>query len=162
MCRHLHIPLQAGSDPVLRSMRRKYTVDEYRQKIEQIRKVMPGVAITTDVIVGFPGETDELFEQGYRFIEEIQFAEMHVFPYSKRTGTPAAKFVGQVPEEIKNERVHRLIKLSNQFSLDYAKEFVGQVLDVIPESLYQHGAGETDLNLWLLRQLSKGGLPGFT
>lgn len=145
MCRHLHIPLQAGSDQVLRRMRRKYTVDEYRRKIEQIRKVMPGVAITTDVIVGFPGETDELFEQGYRFIQEIQFAEMHVFPYSKRTGTPAAKFENQVPEDVKNERVHRLIQLSNQFSLDYARGFVGQVLDVIPESQYQQESTQTDL-----------------
>jgi len=144
MCRHLHIPLQAGSDAVLRAMRRKYTTDEYRRKIEQIRKAMPGVAITTDVITGFPGETKELFEQGYRFIQEIQFAEMHVFPYSKRTGTPAAKFANQVPEEFKNERVHRLIELSNQFSLEYAKGFVGQVLDVIPESPYQE-SGQKDL-----------------
>ncbi|MBP1930514.1 tRNA (N(6)-L-threonylcarbamoyladenosine(37)-C(2))-methylthiotransferase MtaB [Ammoniphilus resinae] len=139
MCRHLHIPLQAGDDIVLKRMRRKYTVEEYRQKIEQIRKAMPGVAITTDVIVGFPGETDELFENGYRFMEEIQFAEMHVFPYSKRTGTPAAKFADQVPEEVKNDRVHRLIELSNRFSLDYSKKFVGQVLEVIPESLYTEG-----------------------
>ncbi|HJV44608.1 MAG TPA: tRNA (N(6)-L-threonylcarbamoyladenosine(37)-C(2))-methylthiotransferase MtaB [Bacillota bacterium] len=136
MCRHLHIPLQAGSDEVLRRMRRKYTVEEYRQKINKIRDAMPGVAITTDVIVGFPGETDERFEDGYQFMKEIGFAEMHVFPYSKRTGTPAAKFEDQVPEEVKNERVHRLIELSNQFSVSYAQNFVGQVLEVIPESEY--------------------------
>src|SRR5699024_180526 len=132
----LHIPLQAGSNQVLQRMRRKYTTDEYRRKIQQIREAMPGVAITTDVIVGFPGESDALFEEGYRFIEEIQFSEMHVFPYSKRTGTPAARFTDQVPENVKNERVHRLIHLSNQFSLDYAKKFVGQMLDVIPESKF--------------------------
>lgn len=142
MCRHLHIPLQAGSDDILRRMRRKYTTEQYRQKIEQIREAMPGVAITTDVIVGFPGETDELFEEGYRFIEEMQFAEMHVFPYSKRTGTPAAKFADQVPENAKNERTRRLIHLSNQFALDYAKQFVGQALDVIPE-----GRLESDPNI---------------
>jgi len=142
MCRHLHIPLQAGDDTVLKRMRRKYTTDEYRKKIERIREAMPGVAITTDVIVGFPGETDELFENGYRFMEEIQFAEMHVFPYSKRTGTPAAKFTDQVPEEVKNDRVHRLIQLSNQFSLDYSKKFVGEVLEVIPESIYTEGSSD--------------------
>ncbi|WP_134700133.1 tRNA (N(6)-L-threonylcarbamoyladenosine(37)-C(2))-methylthiotransferase MtaB [Ammoniphilus sp. YIM 78166] len=145
MCRHLHIPLQAGDDQVLRRMRRKYTVDEYRKKIEQIRQAMPGVAITTDVIVGFPGETKQLFENGFDFIKEIQFAEMHVFPYSKRTGTPAAKFENQVPEEIKNERVQRLIELSNAFSLQYSKEFLGQALDIIPESAYTDGSGQQDL-----------------
>ncbi|RKD23991.1 tRNA (N(6)-L-threonylcarbamoyladenosine(37)-C(2))-methylthiotransferase MtaB [Ammoniphilus oxalaticus] len=145
MCRHLHIPLQAGSDPVLRRMRRKYTTDEYRTKLAQIREIMPGVAITTDVIVGFPGETDELFEEGYRFIEEMQFSEMHVFPYSKRTGTPAANFTDQVDEAVKNDRVHRLIHLSNQFSLEYAHQFVGQILDVIPESPFQSESEQTNL-----------------
>lgn len=145
MCRHLHIPLQAGNDQVLKRMRRKYTVDEYWRKIQQIREAMPGVAITTDVIVGFPGETKALFESGFEFIQEIQFAEMHVFPYSKRTGTPAAKFEDQVPEEIKNERVGRLIDLSNQFSLEYAKQFLGQALDIIPESPYSDVSGEPNL-----------------
>ncbi|BCU82432.1 tRNA (N(6)-L-threonylcarbamoyladenosine(37)-C(2))-methylthiotransferase MtaB [Polycladomyces abyssicola] len=133
MCRHLHIPLQAGDDEVLKRMRRKYTVDEYRRKIEQVKEAMPNVAITTDVIVGFPGETDEQFENGYRLIEELEFAELHVFPYSKRTGTPAARMENQVPEEVKHERVHRLIELSNRLSLKYAKRFVGDVLEVIPE-----------------------------
>jgi threonylcarbamoyladenosine tRNA methylthiotransferase MtaB len=133
MCRHLHIPLQAGDDEVLKRMRRKYTVDEYRRKIEQVKKAMPDVAITTDVIVGFPGETDQQFENGYRLIEELEFAELHVFPYSKRTGTPAARMENQVPEEVKHERVHRLIELSNRLSLQYAKRFVGDVLEVIPE-----------------------------
>ncbi|RXT14816.1 tRNA (N(6)-L-threonylcarbamoyladenosine(37)-C(2))-methylthiotransferase MtaB [Ammoniphilus sp. CFH 90114] len=145
MCRHLHIPLQAGDDQVLKRMRRKYTVEEYRKKIEQIREAMPGVAITTDVIVGFPGETRELFENGYQFIQDIQFAEMHVFPYSKRTGTPAAKFEHQIPEEIKNERVQRLIQLSNHFSLEYSKQFIGDVLDIIPESAYSDDSGEQNL-----------------
>ncbi|MDN4594788.1 tRNA (N(6)-L-threonylcarbamoyladenosine(37)-C(2))-methylthiotransferase MtaB [Polycladomyces subterraneus] len=133
MCRHLHIPLQAGDDEVLKRMRRKYTVDEYRRKIEQVKSAMPNVAITTDVIVGFPGETEEQFENGYRLIEELEFAELHVFPYSKRTGTPAARMENQVPEEVKHERVHRLIELSNRLSLKYSKRFVGDVLEVIPE-----------------------------
>jgi threonylcarbamoyladenosine tRNA methylthiotransferase MtaB len=145
MCRHLHIPLQAGDDVILKSMRRKYTTAEYREKIIRIREAMPGVAITTDVIVGFPGETDELYENGYRFMKELQFAEMHVFPYSKRTGTPAAKFADQVPEDVKNERVHKLIELSNDLSVSYAQSFVGQVLDVIPESSFTEDQSRSGL-----------------
>jgi threonylcarbamoyladenosine tRNA methylthiotransferase MtaB len=133
MCRHLHIPLQAGSDEVLRRMRRKYTAAEYREKLRRIREALPGAAITTDIIVGFPGETDELFREGFAFIEEMNFAEMHVFPYSKRTGTPAARMEDQIDEEVKNARVHELIDLSERNQLAYAKQFVGQTLEVIPE-----------------------------
>lgn len=79
MCRHLHVPLQAGDDNVLKRMRRKYTTDEFRRKIEQLHQALPDVAITTDIIVGFPGETEEMYENGYRFIEEMKFAELHVF-----------------------------------------------------------------------------------
>jgi threonylcarbamoyladenosine tRNA methylthiotransferase MtaB len=140
-CRHLHIPLQAGDDEVLARMRRKYTTSEFASKIEKIHAIMPGVAITTDVIVGFPGETEEMFRAGYRFMEQMKFSEMHVFPYSKRTGTPAARMLDQVDEEIKNARVHELIDLSEKMQLTYAQKFVGQVLEVIPEGNFK-GAGE--------------------
>lgn len=133
MCRHFHIPLQAGSDAVLKRMRRKYTIAEFEEKIRKIREFMPDVAITTDVIVGFPGETDELFKEGYEAIKRIGFSEMHVFPYSKRTGTPAARMEEQVDEEVKHARVHELIELSEQMQLAYAQKFVGRVLDIIPE-----------------------------
>jgi threonylcarbamoyladenosine tRNA methylthiotransferase MtaB len=141
MCRHLHIPLQAGDDEILARMRRKYTTAEFADKIERIHRIMPGVAITTDVIVGFPGETEEMFQSGYRFMEQMKFSEMHVFPYSKRTGTPAARMLDQVDEEIKNARVHELIDLSEKMQLAYAKQFVGQVLEVIPEGNFK-GAGD--------------------
>ncbi|MBD2869469.1 tRNA (N(6)-L-threonylcarbamoyladenosine(37)-C(2))-methylthiotransferase MtaB [Paenibacillus arenilitoris] len=141
MCRHLHIPLQAGENSVLKRMRRKYTTEEFAAKIKRLHEAMPGVAITTDVIVGFPGETEEMFESGYRFMEELQFAEMHVFPYSKRTGTPAARMEDQVDEEVKNERVHKLIDLSEKMQLQYASKHVGQVLDVIPERDYKGAPG---------------------
>lgn len=141
MCRHLHIPLQAGENNVLARMRRKYTTEEFAHKIKLLHEAMPGVAITTDVIVGFPGETDEQFEQGFAFMEELGFAEMHVFPYSKRTGTPAARMEEQVEEEIKNERVHRLIDLSEKMQLAYAEKFVGQIVDVIPERDYKGAPG---------------------
>lgn len=133
VCRHLHVPLQAGDDDVLKRMRRKYTTAEFREKMEKVRKALPGVALTTDVIVGFPGETDEQFQNGYQFIKEIGFAELHVFPYSKRTGTPAARMPDQVPEEVKRERVAALLELNQELTLAYAKQFVGDVLEVIPE-----------------------------
>jgi threonylcarbamoyladenosine tRNA methylthiotransferase MtaB len=133
MCRHLHIPLQAGDDDILKRMRRKYTTAEFAEKIRLIQQAMPGVAITTDVIVGFPGETQEQFENGFRFMEEMKFAEMHVFPYSKRTGTPAARMDEQVDEEVKHERVHQLIDLSERMQAAYGREWVGRELDVIPE-----------------------------
>lgn len=137
MCRHLHIPLQAGDDNVLKRMRRKYTVSEYRETIGKIREALPNVAITTDVIVGFPGETDDMFENTYRFVEAIQFAELHVFPYSKRTGTPAARMTDQVDEAVKHERVERLIQLSERLSLAYATQFENDVLEVIPEQPFK-------------------------
>lgn len=133
LVRHFHIPLQAGDDTVLKRMRRKYTTEEFYNKMVMIHKAMPDVAITTDVIVGFPGETDEMFRNGYNLMKKIGFSEMHVFPYSKRTGTPAARMEDQVDEDVKNARVHELIELSEQMQLAYAQKFVGQVLEVIPE-----------------------------
>jgi threonylcarbamoyladenosine tRNA methylthiotransferase MtaB len=142
MCRHFHVPLQAGDDTVLKRMRRKYTTAEFGEKIEKIHAIFPDVAITTDVIVGFPGETEEMFQNGYRFMERMKFAEMHVFPYSKRTGTPAARMEDQIDEEVKNERVHRLLDLSEKMQLEYAQQFVGQVLDVIPEGRWKEAPGQ--------------------
>lgn len=141
MCRHLHIPLQAGENSVLKRMRRKYTTEEFAAKIKRLHEALPGVAITTDVIVGFPGETEEMFEEGFRFMQDIAFSEMHVFPYSKRTGTPAARMEDQVDEEVKNVRVHKLIELSERMQLDYAKKCVGEVVDVIPERDYKGAPG---------------------
>jgi threonylcarbamoyladenosine tRNA methylthiotransferase MtaB len=146
MCRHLHIPLQAGDDTVLKRMRRKYTTEEFASKIEKLHEIMPDVAITTDIIVGFPGETEEMFLNGFRFMERMKFSEMHVFPYSKRTGTPAARMEDQVDEEEKNRRVHELIDLSERFQLEYASKWVGKVLEVIPERDYKGAPGEGWIN----------------
>ncbi len=134
--RHLHVPLQSGSDTVLKRMRRKYTMAEFAERIEKLREVLPNCSITSDVIVGFPGESEEEFMETYNFIRDNKFSELHVFPYSKRTGTPAARMEDQVDEEIKNERVHRLIELSNQLAKEYASMFDGDVLEVIPEEKY--------------------------
>jgi threonylcarbamoyladenosine tRNA methylthiotransferase MtaB len=141
--RHLHIPLQSGSDSVLTRMRRKYSADYYRSKIEKVKKALPNLAITSDVIVGFPGETEEEFMETYRFIQEVGYSELHVFPYSKRTGTPAARMTNQVDDETKNERVHRLIALSDQQAKEYASQFENEVLEVIPEELYDENESNT-------------------
>ncbi|AJD91510.1 30S ribosomal protein S12 methylthiotransferase [Jeotgalibacillus malaysiensis] len=134
---HLHIPLQSGSNTVLKRMRRKYTMEFFAERLEKLKKALPGLAITSDVIVGFPGETEEEFMETYNFIREQKFSELHVFPYSKRTGTPAARMDDQVDEEVKNERVHRLISLSDQLAKEYASNHQDEVLEVIPEEPYK-------------------------
>ncbi|WP_016910861.1 tRNA (N(6)-L-threonylcarbamoyladenosine(37)-C(2))-methylthiotransferase MtaB [Mammaliicoccus vitulinus] len=131
--RHLHIPLQAGSDTVLKRMRRKYTMAHFSERLQKLHKALPGLAVTSDVIVGFPGETEEEFQETYDFIVKHQFSELHVFPYSMRTGTPAARMTDQIDEDVKNDRVHRLIELSDQLAKDYASKFDQTVLEVIPE-----------------------------
>ncbi|MFC5713439.1 tRNA (N(6)-L-threonylcarbamoyladenosine(37)-C(2))-methylthiotransferase MtaB [Thalassorhabdus alkalitolerans] len=130
---HLHIPLQSGSNTVLKRMRRKYTMEFFGERLNRLKEVLPDLAVTSDVIVGFPGETEEEFQETYDFISTHKFSELHVFPYSKRTGTPAARMDDQVDEDIKNTRVHRLIELSNQLAKEYASGFEGEVLEVIPE-----------------------------
>lgn len=131
--RHLHVPLQSGSDTVLKRMRRKYTMEHFSERITKLHEALPDVAITSDVIVGFPGETEEEFQETYDFIVKHQFSELHVFPYSSRIGTPAARMDNQIDEDIKNERVHKLIALSDQLAKEYASKFENEVLEVIPE-----------------------------
>lgn len=135
--RHLHIPIQSGSDTVLKRMRRKYTMEFFAERLDRLREALPQLAITSDVIVGFPGETEEEFMDTYNFIRDHRFSELHVFPYSKRTGTPAARMEDQVDEEVKNVRVHRLIELNDQLAKEYASTFEDEVLEVIPETTYK-------------------------
>ena len=130
---HLHMPLQSGSPTVLKRMRRKYNVDDFINKVNRIREVRPDIAITTDVIVGFPGETDKEFKETVDFIKKVNFAELHVFPFSAREGTPAYEMKDQVPANVKAERVKILLELSEKLKLDYRKKFVGQELEVIIE-----------------------------
>ncbi|MCT2343258.1 tRNA (N(6)-L-threonylcarbamoyladenosine(37)-C(2))-methylthiotransferase MtaB [Niallia taxi] len=139
---HLHIPIQSGSDTVLKRMRRKYTMEFFAERITRLKEALPGLAVTSDVIVGFPGETEEEFMETYNFIKEHKFSELHVFPYSKRTGTPAARMDDQIDEEVKNERVHRLIALSDQLAKEYASNYEGEVVEVIPEEKYKESDGD--------------------
>ena len=130
---HLHVPLQAGSDATLKRMNRKYTTAEYLEKINKIRSYLPNIAFTTDVIVGFPGESDEEFEETYNFIKEVNYSELHVFPYSPRKNTPAAKMKGQVNDQIKHERANRLLQLSKELNHEFALKQIGKTLKVLFE-----------------------------
>ncbi|MBC3168765.1 tRNA (N(6)-L-threonylcarbamoyladenosine(37)-C(2))-methylthiotransferase MtaB [Staphylococcus epidermidis] len=133
--RHLHIPLQSGSDDVLKRMRRKYTMAHFSERLTKLHQSLPDLAVTSDVIVGFPGESEDEFQETYDFIVNHHFSELHVFPYSPRIGTPAARMDNQIDEETKNVRVHKLISLSNQLAKEYASKFEDEVLEVIPEEM---------------------------
>ncbi|MGN4124445.1 tRNA (N(6)-L-threonylcarbamoyladenosine(37)-C(2))-methylthiotransferase MtaB [Lysinibacillus sphaericus] len=142
---HLHIPIQSGSDTVLKRMRRKYTMEFFGERLTKLHEALPDLAVTSDVIVGFPGETEEEFMETYNFIRDHKFSELHVFPFSPRTGTPAARMEDQIDEDIKNERVHRLIALNNQLAKEYASRFENEVLEVIPEEYVHDGSDEEGL-----------------
>ncbi|NLM26450.1 MAG: tRNA (N(6)-L-threonylcarbamoyladenosine(37)-C(2))-methylthiotransferase MtaB [Firmicutes bacterium] len=133
VCRHLHIPLQSGSDTILEKMRRKYRTTDYLQIVEKARELVPNIALTTDVIVGFPGESDELFQETYDFIKSIGFAKLHVFKYSPRTGTPAASFPEQVSNVDKERRSHQLIQLSDEMAFQFHQQFLGEIVEVLVE-----------------------------
>ena len=130
---HMHIPLQAGSNEILKLMNRKYDLKYFKNKINEIRSIRPNINITTDVIVGFPGETDELFNETVNTIKEISFTKLHVFPYSKREGTVAASMKNQIDGNIKKERVKELLKLSKELEQNYMKKFLNKELTFIPE-----------------------------
>jgi len=136
---HLHIPLQSGCDSVLKRMNRKYTTQAYLEKVKRIRELMPDIALTTDVIVGFPQESEEEFATTVNFIQEVGYSSLHVFPYSPRRNTPAAKMSGQIPENIKQQRVHTLLDLSQQLHQQYASRFIGRVVEVIFEEVASDG-----------------------
>ena len=132
--RHLHLPLQAGSAEILHRMNRHYSREEFAALIKNVEAELPGVAVSTDIIVGFPGETEELFAEGLDFVRTLGFMRMHVFPYSRREGTPAASMPGQVPEAVKHERVKRMQALAAEKTAEYLAGFVGQPADVLFES----------------------------
>ena len=130
---HIHIPLQSGSNEILKKMNRRYNMDEFITKINEIRSIRPNIAITTDVIVGFPGETEELFNETVESIKKIKFAEMHVFPYSRREGTLAASMPNQVDGNIKKERVRKLISLSEELKNEFYKSLIGTEEELLVE-----------------------------
>lgn len=133
MCPHFHLSLQSGCDATLKRMNRRYTTDEYFEKCELLRKYFDHPALTTDVIVGFPGETEEEFEESKAFVDKVNFYETHIFKYSKREGTRAAVMENQVPEQIKAERSAQLIELGAKKQEAYEKEMVGKDVEILVE-----------------------------
>lgn len=133
VCNHLHIPLQAGSDEILKRMNRKYDLAYYEEKINKIRSIRPDISITTDIIVGFPYETDELFSETLEFSKKMNFSKIHVFPYSIRVGTAAALMPNQVDEVTKKVRVKKLMALSEKQEKEYYEKFKGKELDILVE-----------------------------
>ncbi len=131
---HLHIPLQSGSDKILKLMNRKYDVNYYKEIINKIRNIRPNISITTDIIVGFPGETDDDFNDTYRFINEIKFSKLHVFPYSKRENTKAIELDNHVDNSVKKKRVEILIQLSKHLEKEYMNNFINKELEVLVET----------------------------
>lgn len=142
---HIHIPLQAGSNHVLKLMNRKYDKEYYLDKINKIREIRPDMAVTTDVIVGFPSETEEDFNETIEFVKKVNFAGGHVFPFSRRNGTPATKMKGQLTKEEKHIRCKALISVFDSLEESYYKKHIGSTLIVIPEN-YEDGilTGHTD------------------
>lgn len=133
LCHHFHLSLQSGCDKTLKEMNRKYTTDQFREVVRRLRNLYDDVILTTDIIVGFPNETDEDFEKTYEFLKEIKFYKMHVFKYSPRKGTVAAKMKNQIPAEIKDVRSKRLLQLSNENECDYLNEYIGKKVRVLME-----------------------------
>lgn len=153
LCRHLHLPLQSGCDETLRRMRRRYDMAGFLRLVEAARKQVPDIAIWTDVIAGFPGETDAEFEVSYQYIEALHFAGIHVFRYSPRTGTKAAAMDGQVPDRIRKQRSERLLRLSEAGKRSFAGRLIGSVQQVLFE---EEGAGLSDN---YIRVQADGGAP---
>lgn len=136
---HFHLSLQSGSDAVLKRMRRRYTIGEYEKIVARIRTMVPKVAITTDVIVGFPGETDKEFSESMEFCRNLNFARIHIFPFSPRAGTEAAQMARPIPEKIKKERVRMMIDVAEMSARRFREQFDGEEFDVLWEK--QTGTG---------------------
>jgi threonylcarbamoyladenosine tRNA methylthiotransferase MtaB len=133
MCRHLHLPMQSGSDAILRRMARRYNSARYREIVQAAKRLVPGMAISTDIITGFPGETDEDFEQTYALAYDLEFAKTHVFRFSARQGTAAARMRGQIRDEVKKARSQRLLTLNEEHSRNFRQQFLGESVEVLIE-----------------------------
>ena len=133
ICDHFHLSLQSGCDETLKRMNRKYTTNQFRNVVELLRNAYPEVHLTTDVIVGFPGETEEEFNKTYEFLKEIKFYKMHVFKYSPRSGTVAAKMPNQIDGNVKEERSNKLIELSDKNEKEYNQQYIGKEVEVLLE-----------------------------
>ena len=145
VCGHLHVSLQSGASRILKLMNRKYTKEEYLDKIKKLRIARPNINLTTDVIVGFPTETESDFQECIEFCKECAFSKIHVFPYSQREGTAAAKMADQIDNSIKKQRARTLIKIDEELQLEYNKKFLDKIVNVlIEESSQNQSIGHTE------------------
>ena len=146
ICRSVHLPLQSGSDRILKAMHRSYSKEKYLEMVDYARKVSPGLSITTDIIVGFPGETEEDFEQTLDVMRRVKFDNIYSFIYSKRSGTKAAVMEDNTPEAEKSRRMTRLLELQREISTESYKRFMGKTLDVLFDGTYKGGfiSGKSD------------------
>lgn len=135
VCNHIHLPVQSGSSKVLKEMNRKYDKEQYVRLVQKIRKSIPGVSITTDLIVGFPGETEEDFQETLDLMEQCQFDLAFTFLYSSRENTPASQRTDQVPEDVKHDRMNRLLEVHHRIGLDQNKAYLGREVDVLVEGI---------------------------
>ena len=153
LCPHFHLSLQSGADATLRRMNRKYTTEEYLHAVELLRRYFPSVAITTDLITGFPGETEEEFAETLAFIQKVGFADMHIFPYSVRPGTVAAKLPGQLTKTVKEARAHRAAAVAEQMHRAFLQNMVGTTVPVLFEQkkedgrFYGHAPNYTEISV---------------
>lgn len=134
LCRHFHLALQSGSDTVLKRMGRRYLTSDYREAVSSIRKTLPDTSVTTDVMVGFPGESDREFKESYHFCQEMDFANIHVFPYSPRPGTSASRMPGQINDRLKGERSQRMLELARESAHKFCERFSGRNTMVLWEN----------------------------
>lgn len=146
LCEHIHLPVQYGSNHILKAMNRVYTVESYRELVGRIRKEIPNVSLTTDLIVGFPGETDEDFREMLDFLREIRYDSAYTFIYSKRSGTPAATMEHQVEESVKKERLNELMAVQNEISLEINQKLLGRTMEIMVE-----GPSKNDASVWMGR-----------
>ncbi len=164
VCEHFHLPIQAGSDAVLAAMNRGYTADDYRRLIGRVRAAIPGSSLTTDIIVGFPGETDAMFAATLALVEEVRFDAAYTFLYSQRSGTPAAAIPDQIPLPVKKERLQRLMQLQNDVSLEINRGLVGTEAEVLVEGESKNDAnkmmGRTRTNKIVIWDKAGGETPG--
>lgn len=148
LCNNIHLPVQAGSDIVLKRMNRHYNRAQYLEKVAKLRKVSPDITFSTDIIVGFPGETEEDFEDTLSLVREVRYDSAFTFIYSKREGTPAARFEDQIPEKVQHERFNRLVDTINEISLEKNEKYIGRVVDVLIEGTSKNNdstySGRTD------------------
>ena len=141
VCSFFHLPVQSGNDNILKRMNRRYTADDYMELVRKLREARPDISLTTDIIVGFPGETEEEFEDTLKLVEAVNFDSAFTFMYSKRKGTPAAEYDDQIPEEIKHDRFDRLVETVNRCAADRNASFVGQITPVLVEGVSKSDEG---------------------